>query len=123
MPPSHPTFDANDEALNETLDKMKIRQRLNVKEGKMLGRPKTAAISGWWLSGKRGKMDIMNKEHESTYALLVRSEDRNRGRMEVGIFTLFVLSAVLAVWQFARQPSALPLDRVTTSVPEEHVAS
>jgi hypothetical protein len=54
----------------------------------------------------------MNKELESTYALLVRSEDRSRNMMEVGGFSLIALSALVAVWQFAHQPTSLPLDRV-----------
>lgn len=54
----------------------------------------------------------MKNENESTYTLLVRSEDRSRNIMEVGGFSLIALSALVAVWQFARQPTALPLDRV-----------
>ena len=54
----------------------------------------------------------MNNEFESTYTLLVRSEDKGRNLMEVGVFTLIALSALLAVWQFAQQPNPLPLERV-----------
>jgi hypothetical protein len=54
----------------------------------------------------------MNKELESTYALLVRSEDRSRNMMEVGGFSLIALSALVAVWQFAHQPTSLPPARV-----------
>ncbi len=54
----------------------------------------------------------MNKEIESTYTLLVRSEDRSRNIMEVGGFSLIALSALVAVWQFAHQLTTLPLDRV-----------
>jgi hypothetical protein len=55
---------------------------------------------------------IMNNEIESTYTLLVRSEDRSRNMIEVGGFSLIALSALVAVWQFAVQPTSLPLDRV-----------
>jgi len=54
----------------------------------------------------------MNNEIESTYTLLVRSEDRSRNMMEVGGFSLIALSALVAVWQFAHQPTSLPPDRV-----------
>jgi hypothetical protein len=55
---------------------------------------------------------IMNKEIESIYTLLVRSEDRSRNTMEVGGFSLIALSVLVAVWQFANQPISLPPDRV-----------
>jgi hypothetical protein len=57
---------------------------------------------------------IMNNKIESTYTLLVRSEERGRSMMEVGGFTLIALSALVAIWQFAQQPTSLPLDRVNT---------
>lgn len=54
----------------------------------------------------------MNNELESTYTLLVRSEDKKRNIIEVVGFSLIALSALVAVWQFAHQPTSLPLDRV-----------
>jgi hypothetical protein len=56
----------------------------------------------------------MNNKLESTYTLLARSEDCSRSTMEAGIFTLFALSAILAIWQFAAQPNPLPLERVSS---------
>ena len=50
--------------------------------------------------------------NESTYSLLVRSEEKGRGLMEVGVFSLIALSALLAVCQFAEQAQSLPLGRV-----------
>ena len=50
-----------------------------------------------------------NEVHESTYALLVRSEDKERNLFETIVYGLFVLSAVAAIWQFAHQPINLPL--------------
>jgi hypothetical protein len=52
---------------------------------------------------------------ESTYALLVRSEEKNRSRLEVLVYALFILSAVFSIWQFAHQPNMLPLNSVNTS--------
>ena len=48
--------------------------------------------------------------HESTYALLVRSEEKERSLFETVVYGLFILSAVAAIWQFAQQPIALPLN-------------
>jgi hypothetical protein len=52
--------------------------------------------------------------HESTYAMLVREEERERTFFETLLYFLVVLSAVAAIWQFAHQPIALPLETVTT---------
>ncbi len=52
--------------------------------------------------------------HESTYALLVRSEEKERTLLETVVYFLVVLSAIAAIWQFVKQPIALPLEAVTT---------
>jgi hypothetical protein len=52
--------------------------------------------------------------HESTYAMLVRSEEKERTFLETFLYFLVVLSAITAIWQFAHQPIALPLDSVKT---------
>ena len=48
--------------------------------------------------------NYMNTTNESTYALLVRSEEKERGLLEIVVYSLFILSAVAAIWQFAQQP-------------------
>ena len=55
---------------------------------------------------------------ESTYALLVRSEERERGMFEGAAYLVFILSAVFSIWHVAHQPVALPKSAVihTTSV-------
>ena len=50
-----------------------------------------------------------HKTHESTYALLVRSEEKARGLFETVAYSLFILSAVAAIGQFVLQPVDLPL--------------
>jgi hypothetical protein len=55
----------------------------------------------------------MNKQ--STYALLVRSNEKSRNIMETALFGLFGLSAVVSMWQFAQQPTSLPLHRVKSA--------
>jgi len=38
---------------------------------------------------------------KSTYAMLVQSEEKERGLFETFIYGLLVLSAVVGIWQFA----------------------
>jgi ribosomal protein S1 len=45
-----------------------------------------------------------NNVEESTYALLVRSEEKKRGLFETIVYGLVILSAVAAILQFADQP-------------------
>jgi hypothetical protein len=46
----------------------------------------------------------MNNQFESTYALLVRSEEKGRGVLEAVVYVALVLSAVLLIWEFAQSP-------------------
>jgi hypothetical protein len=45
-----------------------------------------------------------NNTEESTYALLVRSEDKKRALLETFLCGLVILSALAAILQFADQP-------------------
>ena len=47
-------------------------------------------------------------QHESTYALLIRSEEKNRNLLEVAILPLLMLGPIIAIWQFAQQPVNIP---------------
>jgi hypothetical protein len=42
---------------------------------------------------------------ESTYALLVRSEEKERNLFEGAVYLAFILSAVFSIWQVAQQPA------------------
>jgi hypothetical protein len=54
---------------------------------------------------------------ESTYALIVRSEEKERSIFEGAVYFAVVLSALFSIWQAAKQPLALPLTTVhTTSI-------
>ena len=55
------------------------------------------------------------KSNESTYALLVRSEEKSRGMLEVVLYDLFILSAVVSIWQFVREPITLPAAGLTSA--------
>jgi hypothetical protein len=47
----------------------------------------------------------MNTPHEeSTYALIVRSEEKGRIVLEAVLYMLAILSAVTAIFQFAQEP-------------------
>lgn len=54
------------------------------------------------------KLFIMNNEFESTYALLVRSEEKGRGVLETVLYVLLILSAVFAISQFAEHSVTVP---------------
>jgi hypothetical protein len=46
----------------------------------------------------------MKNQFESTYALLVRSEDKNRSALETLLYAIFILSVLVGIWQFAQTP-------------------
>ena len=46
--------------------------------------------------------------HESTYALLIRSEERSRSALEMVTYPLLLLGPLIAIWQFAQQPVNIP---------------
>ena len=60
----------------------------------------------------------MNNQFESTYALLVRSQEKGRAVLETVLYVAFILSAVLVIWGFAQSPvriQAVGLDRGAVS--------
>ena len=50
----------------------------------------------------------LNAPRKSTYALLVKSEEKERSLFETFIYGLLVLSAVVGIWQFAHTRVATP---------------
>jgi hypothetical protein len=68
-------------------------------------------------------IQVNNEVHESTYALLVRSEDNERNLFETIVYGLFILSAVAAIWQFAQQPINLPLGAMSRTASASQVSS
>jgi hypothetical protein len=50
----------------------------------------------------------MKSTEESTYALIVRSEEKSRSVLEVVLYACLILSAVFSIWQFAHQPVVVP---------------
>jgi hypothetical protein len=53
---------------------------------------------------------------ESTYALLVRSEEKERSIFEGAVYFAVVLSAILSLWHAATQPVQVPTAIHTTSI-------
>ena len=68
----------------------------------------------------------MNTQFESTYALLVRSEEKGRGLLETVLYTLFILSTIFTIGQFAQHPVKVPahgLQCVACEAAEAHIGS
>ena len=61
---------------------------------------------------------LENSQSESTYALLVHSEEKGRGVLETVLYVAFILSAVLLIWQFAQSPLS-----IEAALPEQSAAS
>lgn len=49
---------------------------------------------------------------QTTYTLLIRSEEKNRDLLEIAVYALCILSAIVAIWQFVDQSSRLSIDGV-----------
>ena len=55
-----------------------------------------------------GTTDQPENQHESTYALLIRSEEKSRNVFEMVSHPLLILGPLIAIWQFAQQPINIP---------------
>jgi len=45
--------------------------------------------------------------NQTTYTLLVRSEEKGRDLLETAVYAKCILSAIIAIWQFVGQSSRL----------------
>ena len=59
----------------------------------------------------------LNEGEETTYSLLVRSEEKTRAIFETIIYGLIILSAIAAILQFAAQPDPFPLASLPGGTP------
>jgi hypothetical protein len=59
----------------------------------------------------------LNEVEESTYSLLIRSEEKTRAISETIIYGLIILSAIAAILQFAAQPDIFPLASLPGGAP------
>lgn len=62
------------------------------------------------------------KPFESTYTLLMRSEEKQRSRFEILIYTLLIASTIFAVTQVGRQAVRMPssIASLAVSTPIHH---
>ncbi len=65
-------------------------------------------------AGTPRRLKIMKNEAQSTYALLVHSEEKGRGIMETAVYAMCILSAVVAIWQFVWQPAPLSYESLVS---------
>jgi hypothetical protein len=78
-----------------------------------------ALRKGWSATNSIMKQKSLSTDgFESTYALLVRSENKERNMFEGAAYLALVLSAVFSIWQMVQQPITLPKGNVihTTTV-------
>ena len=64
------------------------------------------------------KTTVTNPEtFESTYALLVRSEETRRNRFETLVYTILIVCTTVAVAQFGREATMMPssIAHITTA--------
>jgi hypothetical protein len=59
-------------------------------------------------AGTPRRLKIMKNEAQSTYALLVHSEEKGRGIMETAVYATCILSGAAAILQFISQPTPDP---------------
>ena len=64
---------------------------------------------GSLMNERTNTIDQRESEHESTYALLIRSEEKSRNLFEVVIYPFLILGPIIATWQFAQQPLNIPV--------------
>ena len=58
---------------------------------------------------------IPAENFESTYGLIVRSEEKGRTMFETAVYALFILCAVFSIWQSAQQSIVIPSETVQSA--------
>jgi hypothetical protein len=64
----------------------------------------------------------LNTARKSTYSLLVRSEEKERGLFETFVYGLLIVSAVVGIWQFAHLRVPSPFVNTDRNVSTEAVS-
>ena len=70
------------------------------------GQPAAPEIGG--MKEPTDSVDEPENQHESTYGLLIRSEEKGRNMLEMAIYPLLIIGAIIAIWQFVVQPMESP---------------
>jgi hypothetical protein len=58
---------------------------------------------------------------QTTYSLLVRSEEKSRDLLETAVYAMCILSAIAAIWQFVEQSSRLSVDGLALRMQPAHI--
>jgi len=58
----------------------------------------------------------MKNHQESTYALLVRSEEKSRNAFETVAYSTVLISVIAAIWQFAQHPVNIPATGIEPAI-------
>ncbi|MDQ6861803.1 MAG: hypothetical protein M3032_11690 [Verrucomicrobiota bacterium] len=69
---------------------------------------------------KTNKPDI--QMFESTYAMLMRSEEKERSASEIVAYGLLIVSACFAMWQIALHPFTVPTNLIRGATTAAHSA-
>jgi hypothetical protein len=56
------------------------------------------------------------EKFESTYALIVRSEEKSRSILETIVYVTLILIAIFSMFQFAQHPVRVPASGITPCV-------
>ena len=64
-----------------------------------------------------------NEAHQSIYGLLVHSEEKGRGIMEIAVYATCILSVAAAILQFISQPTPDPFAGFDSSAQPTPVVS
>jgi hypothetical protein len=72
-------------------------------------RGQSAALKIGCMNELTNTADQPENQHESTYSLLMRSEEKSRNLLEMVIYPLLIIGAIIAIWQFILQTVELPV--------------
>ena len=62
----------------------------------------------WLQVGVMKNLPDNSQHEESTYALLMRSQEKNRNLLEMTIYPLLIAAGLMAIWGFAQQTIDIP---------------
>jgi len=71
-------------------------------------RDQSATLEVGCMNKLTNAIDEPENQHESTYALLMRSEEKSRNLLEMIIYPLLIIGAIIAICQFVLQTVELP---------------
>jgi hypothetical protein len=94
--------------MSETISEPRKRKCARQKLDDHCHRGQSAALEIRCMKKLTNAIDEPENQHESTYALLMRSEEKGRNLLEMVIYPLLIIGAIIAIWQFVLQPMTAP---------------